>query len=177
MAGEAPIHIHVAEQVKEVEDCLAWSGARPARWLMDHAAVDKRWCCVHATHMEDAEARDLAATGAVAGLCPITEANLGDGVFNAAAFFAARGNFGVGSDSNVEIGVAQELKQLEYAQRLAARQRNVLAPLGGSTGRALFEGAAAGGAQALQRETGPARRRRFGRHRFARRALAFPRRT
>jgi formiminoglutamate deiminase len=121
---------------------------------MDHAAVDKRWCCVHATHMDDAEARDLAATGAVAGLCPITEANLGDGVFNTATFLAARGNFGVGSDSNVEIGVAVELKQLEYAQRLAARQRNVLAPLGGSTGRALLEGAAAGGAQALQRETG-----------------------
>ena len=97
MAGEAPIHIHVAEQIKEVEDCLAWSGARPARWLMDHAAVDKRWCCVHATHMDDAEARDLAAAGAVAGLCPITEANLGDGVFNAAPFFAAGGGFGVGT--------------------------------------------------------------------------------
>jgi formiminoglutamate deiminase len=154
MADEAPIHIHVAEQVKEVEDCLAWSGARPVRWLLDHAGVDERWCCIHATHMDASETRDLAATGAVAGLCPITEASLGDGVFNAATFFSEHGRFGVGTDSNVEIGVAAELRQLEYAQRLARRQRNVFAPLGGSTGRALFEAAAAGGAQALQRDTG-----------------------
>ena len=148
-----PIHIHLAEQVKEVEDCLAWSGARPARWLLDHADVGARWCAIHATHMTDDEARALAATGAVVGLCPLTEANLGDGIFNP-AFFDAGGAFGVGSDSDIEIGVAAELKQLEYAQRLARRERNVLARHGGSTGRALYEGAACGGAQALGRETG-----------------------
>ncbi len=153
LAGDGPIHMHVAEQVKEVEDCLAWSGARPARWLLDHAPVDRRWCAIHATHMLDDEARALAQSGAVVGLCPITEANLGDGVINP-AFFAAGGAFGIGSDSNIEIGVATELKQLEYAQRLMRRQRNVIAAPGRSTGRALFDAAAAGGAQALQRDGG-----------------------
>ena len=153
LAGDGPIHMHVAEQVKEVEDCVAWSGARPVRWLLDHAPVGPRWCAIHATHMDDGEARALAASGAVAGFCPITEANLGDGIANP-AFFAAHGAFGVGSDSNVEIGVAAELKQLEYAQRLARRERNALAREGGSTGRALYEAAAAGGAQALGRDSG-----------------------
>ena len=146
LGSAGPIHMHIAEQVKEVEDCVGWSGARPVRWLLDHADVDARWCAIHATHMDDGEARGLAASGAVAGLCPITEANLGDGVLNP-AYFAASGRFGVGSDSNVEIGVATELKQLEYAQRLTRRQRNALAPRGGSNGRALLEAAAAGGAQ------------------------------
>jgi formimidoylglutamate deiminase len=153
LAGEGPIHIHAAEQVKEVEDCLAWSGARPVRWLLDNAPVDARWCLIHATHMLDDEARALAARGAVAGLCPLTEANLGDGVFNA-RFFEHGGAFGVGSDSNIQIDAAAELKQLEYAQRLFRRQRNVLAPAQGSTGRALLEGAAAGGARALRRTGG-----------------------
>jgi formimidoylglutamate deiminase len=153
LGGDGPIHMHVAEQVKEVEDCVSWSGARPVRWLLDHAEVDARWCAIHATHMDDGEARALAASGAVAGLCPITEANLGDGVLNP-AYFAAGGRFGVGSDSNIEIGPAAELKQLEYAQRLTRRQRNALAPRGGSNGRALFEAAAAGGAQALARKSG-----------------------
>ena len=154
MAGDAPIHIHVAEQIKEVEDCVASLGARPVRWLLAHAPVDARWCLVHATHMDEREARDMARSGAVAGLCPVTEANLGDGTFNAAPYFAAGGRFGVGSDSNVEIGVAAELRLLEYSQRLAARSRNICARPGGSTGRALFEAAAAGGAQALARECG-----------------------
>jgi formiminoglutamate deiminase len=153
LAGDGPIHMHVAEQLKEVEDCLAWSGARPVRWLLDHANVNARWCAIHATHMDDGEARALAASGAVVGLCPLTEASLGDGIFNA-AYFKPQGAFGVGSDSNIEIGVAAELKQLEYAQRLARRERNVLALAGGSTGRALYEGAAAGGAQALRRNGG-----------------------
>ncbi len=153
LASDGPIHIHVAEQVKEVEDCLAWSGARPVRWLLDHAEVDARWCAIHATHMVDDEARALAASGAVAGLCPITEANLGDGVLNP-AYVVAGGAFGIGSDSNVEISVAAELKQLEYAQRLMRRQRNALAPLGASSGRALFERSAAGGARALRRHCG-----------------------
>ncbi len=153
-AGAAPIHIHIAEQVREVEDCLAWSGARPVRWLLDHAAVDRRWCLVHATHMDQGESSDLARSGAVAGLCPITEANLGDGAFNAPDYLAAGGRYGVGSDSNVEIGVAAELRQLEYSQRLAQRARNVCAPPGGSCGRALFDAAAQGGAQALGRDCG-----------------------
>ena len=150
LAAGGPVHIHAAEQVKEVEDCLAWSGSRPVEWLLDHAAVNRRWCLIHATHMTDEEARALAATGAVAGLCPVTEANLGDGIFNATPFFGAGGRFGIGSDSNVLIGASDELRQLEYAQRLTRRARNVLATSGQvSTGHALFEGALAGGTQAL----------------------------
>ncbi|HVV66412.1 MAG TPA: formimidoylglutamate deiminase [Rhizomicrobium sp.] len=150
LAGDAPIHIHVAEQTKEVEDCLAFSGARPVDWLLDHAPVGERWCLVHATHMTETETRRLAAAKAVAGLCPITEANLGDGLFPAEAFLEAGGRFGVGSDSNVLIDAAEELRTLEYGQRLAKRRRNVLAATGGaSTGSALYRGALAGGAQAL----------------------------
>src|ERR1700722_7266428 len=114
VAGDGPIHIHAAEQIKEVEDCLASLGARPVRWLLDHAGVDAKWCLVHATHMDEEETRDLARSGAVAGLCPITEANLGDGVFNATDYVRAGGRYGVGTDSNVLIGVAAELRQLEY---------------------------------------------------------------
>ncbi|HWK67563.1 MAG TPA: formimidoylglutamate deiminase [Rhizobiaceae bacterium] len=144
-----PIHIHIAEQMREVEDCLAWSGARPVEWLLGNAEIDGRWCLIHATHMTDGETRAMAASGAVAGLCPVTEANLGDGTFTAAAFLADGGRFGVGSDSNVLIGVADELRQLEYSQRLLHRARNVLAEPGQSNGRALFDGARAGGAAAL----------------------------
>ncbi len=154
LAGGGPIHIHVAEQVKEVEDCLAWSGARPVRWLLDHADVDARWCLIHATHMDGQETRDVARSRAVAGLCPVTEANLGDGFFNAPAFIAAEGRYGIGTDSNVAIGVAGELRQLEYAQRLHARARNVCARPGGSTGRALLDAISSGGAQALARRSG-----------------------
>ena len=148
LAAGTPIHIHIAEQTKEVDDCLAWSGARPVQWLLDHAAVDARWCLIHATHMTDAETLRLARSGAVAGLCPVTEANLGDGIFNARAFVDAGGGFGVGSDSNVLIGVTDELRQLEYSQRLRDRQRNIMADTVGSTGRALFDQAVRGGAQA-----------------------------
>ena len=150
LAGEGPIHIHIAEQVKEVEDCLAWSGKRPVEWLLDSAPVDHRWCLVHATHMTEAETRALARSGAVAGLCPITEANLGDGLFPLEAFQQSGGTFGVGSDSNVRIDMLEELRLLEYGQRLLRRARNVAAPgPGRSTGRALFDGALTGGAQAL----------------------------
>jgi formimidoylglutamate deiminase len=150
LANGGPIHIHVAEQMKEVDDCIAWSGSPPVRWLLDHAPVDRRWCLVHATHMTDDEACAMAATGAVAGLCPVTEANLGDGIFNAPAFCGAGGAFGVGTDSNVLIGAADELRQLEYSQRLKLRARNVMATTHTvSTGRALFDAALAGGAQAL----------------------------
>ncbi len=145
----APLHIHIAEQVKEVEDCLAWSGQRPVEWLLGRESIGPRWCLIHATHMSPAETRRMAASGAIAGLCPLTEATLGDGIVDGAAYLAAGGAFGIGSDSNVQIGAADELRQLEYSQRLAARSRNVLAAPGGSTGRRLFEGALTGGAQAL----------------------------
>ena len=148
MAGGGPIHIHVAEQTKEVDDCLAWSGARPVEWLLANAPVDPRWCLIHATHVTETEWRGVVARGAVVGLCPITEANLGDGVFPAAAFARAGGRFGVGTDSNVQIGVAEELRMLEYSQRLALRGRAVMADPGRSTGRALFVRALSGGEQA-----------------------------
>ncbi|MCQ8876151.1 formimidoylglutamate deiminase [Mesorhizobium sp. LMG17149] len=149
LAPEGPIHIHIAEQVKEVEDCLAWSGARPVEFLLANAKVDKRWCLIHATHMTDAETVAMARSGAIAGLCPITEANLGDGTFAAPLFREHGGRYGVGSDSNVLIGLPDELRQLEYSQRLAHRARNVLAVAGGSTGRALFDAALDGGSLAL----------------------------
>jgi formimidoylglutamate deiminase len=155
MAPDGPVHIHVAEQVKEVEDCLAWSGARPVEWLLANAKVDQRWCLIHATHMTEAETVGMAKSGAVAGLCPITEANLGDGTFAAPLFTENGGRFGVGSDSNVLIGLPDELRQLEYSQRLAHRARNVLAVAGGSTGRALFDAALDGGGTALG--AGPSR--------------------
>ena len=150
LAGDAPIHIHIAEQAKEVADCQAWSGARPVEWLLDNAEVDSRWCLVHATHVTPDETAGIARAGAVAGLCPITEANLGDGLFPAMEYQAQGGRFGVGSDSNVLIDAAEELRLLEYGQRLSRRNRNVLAAeAGGSTGGALYRAALAGGAQAL----------------------------
>jgi formiminoglutamate deiminase len=124
------------------------------RWLIDNANVDEKWCLVHATHMDEQETLSLAISGAVAGLCPITEANLGDGIFNAADYIRAGGRYGVGSDSNVLIGVAAELSQLEYAQRLKERARNVCASPGGSSGRAMLEAIWSGGAQALARRSG-----------------------
>jgi formiminoglutamate deiminase len=154
LAGGGPVHIHVAEQVKEVEDCVAWSGRRPVEWLLDTMGLDRRWCLIHATHMTPDETARMAKSGAVAGLCPITEANLGDGVFEAPAFLAAGGRFGVGSDSNILISLAEELRTLEYSQRLSRRSRNVVAAPGQSTGLNLYEQALTGGAQALGVVTG-----------------------
>jgi formimidoylglutamate deiminase len=145
-----PVHIHIAEQVREVEDCLAWSGQRPLQWLFDHAPVDRRWCLIHATHAMPEEIRAIANSGAVAGLCPVTEANLGDGTFNAPGFIGQGGAFGIGTDSNVLIGLTEELRQLEYSQRLVLKARNVMSSHEfTSTGRALFDGALRGGSQAL----------------------------
>jgi formimidoylglutamate deiminase len=150
-----PIHIHAAEQKKEVEESVAALGQPPVAWLMDNFEIGPRWCLVHATHMDDAETARLARSGAIAGLCPLTEANLGDGIFPAEAFLANDGRFGIGSDSNIAIDAAGELRQLEYAQRLQQRARNVLAgETGRSTGRRLYDGALAGGAQALDRRIG-----------------------
>ncbi|MGI2030882.1 formimidoylglutamate deiminase [Rhizobium panacihumi] len=149
MVEGRPVHIHIAEQLKEVKDCIAWSGARPVEWLLDHAPVDENWCLIHATHMTDAETRAMAKRKAMAGLCPITEANLGDGIFCAPAFLEEGGQFGIGSDSNILISLVEELRTFEYSQRLAQHARNVVATSGGSTGRRLFDGALSGGAQAL----------------------------
>jgi formimidoylglutamate deiminase len=149
LATDTPIHMHAAEQIAEVDQCLAWSGSRPVQWLLDHAPVDRRWCLVHATHVDDEEVARLASSGAVAGLCPVTEANLGDGVFPASRYLAAGGRFGIGTDSNVAIGVGDELRQLEYSQRLRDRARNVIGGDRPSTGRVLYEAAWLGGSRAL----------------------------
>ena len=150
LAPNAPLHLHIAEQVKEVNDCIAWCGRRPVEWLLDHQPVDQRWCLVHATHVNAEEVHRLAASAAVAGLCPITEANLGDGIFPATEYLGADGACAIGTDSNVRIDAAEELRTLEYTQRLTHRRRNVLAHgRERSTGRRLLEAAVAGGAQAL----------------------------
>jgi formiminoglutamate deiminase len=150
-APQGPIHIHAAEQLREVNESLAALGARPVEWLSENVGLDPRWWVIHATHTTDREIRALASTGAVVGLCPLTEASLGDGVFDAASYLAAGGRFGIGSDSNIQIDPAAEMRQLEYGQRLARRGRNVMALRPGeSTGRRIFESALAGGAQALQ---------------------------
>ncbi len=126
LAGNAPIHIHIAEQMQEVQDCLSWSGARPVEFLLANAAVGPHWCLIHATHADAQERVAIARAQASIGLCPITEANLGDGIFDAGHYLGAGGKFGIGSDSNVLISAAQELRQLEYSQRLARQERNVL---------------------------------------------------
>lgn len=154
MIPKGPVHIHVAEQAAEVDEVLAARGARPVEWLLANAPVDRRWCLVHATQMTAPETAALARSGAVAGLCPVTEANLGDGIFDGAALRAAGGRFGVGTDSNVMISLADELRLLEYGQRLRDRARGVMADPGQSTGRALYEAVLAGGAQAAGRKTG-----------------------
>lgn len=151
---DGPIHIHIAEQPREVADIEAWLGARPVSWLLDNAPVGANWCLVHATHMTAAETQAMARAGAVAGLCPVTEANLGDGPFNGPDYLAADGAFGVGSDSNVLISLTEELRTLEYSQRLRDLGRNVMVAGEGSVGRALYMGAAAGGARALARGAG-----------------------
>ncbi|RZJ84365.1 MAG: hypothetical protein EON88_27375 [Brevundimonas sp.] len=155
LPADGPIHIHIAEQIKEVLDCEAWSGQRPVDWLLDYAPVDARWCLVHATHVTPQETQRMAASGAVVGLCPITEANLGDGLFPALDYLNAGGRFGVGSDSNVLIDAAEELRLLEYGQRLARRTRNVMAmEAGRSTGGDLYRAGLAGGAQAVGADGG-----------------------
>ncbi|TWG91263.1 formimidoylglutamate deiminase [Mesorhizobium sp. J18] len=151
---ESPFHMHIAEQEAEIDEMLAVHDARPVAWLLDTFEVDRRWCLIHCTHMLPEETIGLARTGAVAGLCPVTEANLGDGIFDAPRFVEAGGSFGVGSDSNIRISTIEELRQLEYSQRLRDRARVVLAGPGESAGRVLYGKALAGGAQALGRECG-----------------------
>ena len=155
--GQGPVHIHIAEQPKEVRDIETWLGARPVDWLLSNAPVDRDWCLIHATHMTEAETLAMARSGAVAGLCPVTEANLGDGPFNGTSYLAAGGAFGVGSDSNVLISLTEELRTLEYSQRLRDLSRNVMVVGEGSVGATLYLGAAKGGAQALGRDAGEIR--------------------
>jgi formimidoylglutamate deiminase len=153
-AGEGPIHIHVAEQQAEVAACIASLGAPPVAWVLDNAAVDASWCLVHATQASGAELARAAQAGAVIGLCPTTEADLGDGLFDFSACLAASGAFGVGSDSNVALDAFAELRLLEYGQRLRGQQRVVAAGGAGHCGRALWQQAALGGAAACGRQAG-----------------------
>lgn len=151
---DGPIHIHISEQPKEVEDISNWLGARPVEWILQNQEIKDNWCMIHATHMTQQETRNLAKTGAVVGLCPITEANLGDGPFNGPIYLEVGGAFGLGSDSNVKVSLTEELRTLEYSQRLRDISRNVMVKDAGSVGKTLYLGAAVGGAQALARDAG-----------------------
>ena len=153
-AFQGPIHMHLAEQIAEVDEVKAAYGARPVTWALDHLDIDARWCLIHCTQMTDTETRGLAQSGAVAGLCPLTESSLGDGIFNGVTWAEAGGLWGTGSDSNILISLKEELRTLEYSQRLITHNRAVMATPEKSTGRVLFEGACQGGAQAAGRESG-----------------------
>jgi formimidoylglutamate deiminase len=152
---DGPLHIHIAEQQKEVDDCIAWSDKRPMQWLFDNMPVDQRWCLIHATHADASELQRMAVSGAVAGLCPATEANLGDGIFDAVSYRAQDGRLGIGTDSHVSPSVVDELRTLEYSQRLRDERRNRLADgPHRSVGRDIYDAALAGGAQALGQPIG-----------------------
>ena len=141
------VHIHIAEQLKEVEEIQTHFDARPVEWLLNNIAVDSRWCLIHATHMTQEETQNLAKSGAVVGLCPITEANLSDGVFDGTELLLSGGKYGIGSDSNVRISLTEELQLLEYSQRLVRKERVVMTSKTGSVGRALYDDSLAGGAK------------------------------
>jgi formimidoylglutamate deiminase len=150
-----PVHIHIAEQIGEVQDCLAVRNARPVEWLLDNAEVDARWTLVHATHLTAQETQALAKSGAVAGLCPTTEANLGDGLFPLADYLHAGGALGIGSDSHISVSPVEELRWLEYGQRLSARHRNIAARgEGASVGETLWDAALIGGRRAAAVDIG-----------------------
>lgn len=152
---DAPIHIHAAEQMGEVEACIGWSEKRPVEWLLENGNVDDKWCFVHCTHVTDSEIAGLARAGVVVGLCPTTEANLGDGIFPLVEYFNAGGSFAIGSDSNITVSVTEELRWLEYIQRLIRRERTLLKTAEiPSVGAMLFEKTLTGGAQALGRKAG-----------------------
>lgn len=149
-----PLHMHLAEQIDEVSEIEAAYGARPVQWLLDMQSPDERWCLIHCTQMKPDETVALAKTGAVAGLCPITEASLGDGIFDGVRWLNATGQIAIGSDSNIRISLSEELRQLEYSQRLRDKGRAVLADPGGSTARRLYDATLSGGAQAMGRKSG-----------------------
>lgn len=153
--NQAPIHIHISEQQKEVDDCLAHFGKRPVQWLLDNVELDEHWCLIHATHIDEAERKGIIAKHAIAGICPTTEANLGDGIFSTAAFLAEKGTIAIGSDSHISVNPIEELRWLEYAQRLIKKQRAILATDEQvSVGQNLWQQAAKGGAQSTNSNTG-----------------------
>ncbi|WP_306144936.1 formimidoylglutamate deiminase [Roseibium sp. MMSF_3412] len=154
LAGRTPLHMHLAEQVGEVEELVGARGSRPVAWLLDTHDVSSNWCLIHCTQMLPEETLGLAGAGAVAGLCPITESSLGDGIFDGVRYLQAGGRFGIGSDSNIRISLSEELRTLEYSQRLRDKNRATVATPEMSTGRVLFEGAVSGGAQAAGRNAG-----------------------
>ena len=154
LAGDRPLHMHLAEQVAEVDEVLEARRQRPVEWLLANQDVSENWCLIHCTQMMPDETLGLAGTGAVAGLCPITESSLGDGIFDGVRYLEGKGRFGVGSDSNIRISLSEELRTLEYSQRLRDKCRASVATPEKSTGRVLFEGAVSGGAQAAGRQAG-----------------------
>lgn len=150
-----PVHIHIAEQQKEVDDCVAWSGLRPVEWLYRHLPVDEQWCLIHATHLTLQETHQIAASGTVAGLCLTTEANLGDGIFPGPDYLAQQGRWGIGSDSHISVSVSEDLRWFEYGQRLNKRRRNLLhLPDEPYIGNVLYQGALQGGRRALGQAIG-----------------------
>ncbi len=152
---QAPVHIHIAEQQQEVDDCLAYYGQRPVQWLLDNADLDKHWCLIHATHIDEQERKGIIASHAIAGICPTTEANLGDGIFPTDEFLIDQGTFAIGSDSHISVNPIEELRWLEYAQRLSKQQRALLATQEQkSVGLNLWQRAALGGAQSTNSNTG-----------------------
>ena len=152
---QAPIHIHISEQQKEVDDCLQHYGKRPVQWLLDNIELDKFWCLIHATHIDEAERKGIIAKQAIAGICPTTEANLGDGIFPTTEFLAEQGTIAIGSDSHISVNPIEELRWLEYAQRLIKQQRAILASdEQASVGQNLWQQAAQGGAQSTNSNTG-----------------------
>ena len=155
LESKAPVHIHIAEQQKEVNDCLAHYGQRPVQWLLDNMELDQHWCLIHATHIDEQERKGIIASKAIAGICPTTEANLGDGIFPSTEFLAEQGTFAIGSDSHISVNPIEELRWLEYAQRLIKQQRAILADeQQPSTGLNLWQRAATGGAQSTNSNTG-----------------------
>jgi formimidoylglutamate deiminase len=152
---DRPIHIHISEQQKEVNDCLQWRGLRPVEYLYQHHTVDERWCLVHATHLTENEIQLIAQSKAVVGICTTTEANLGDGFFPLPEYLKLQGRFGIGSDSHVSVNVPEEIRWLEYEHRLKTQQRNcLLNGRSGSSGKMLYQNALIGGAQALGQPVG-----------------------
>ena len=154
IAAGGPIHLHLAEQIPEVDEVSAAWGKRPVEWLLDNVDVNEDWCLIHCTQMQEHETLGLAKTGAVAGLCPITESSLGDGIFDGVRWLNADGKIAVGSDSNIKISLAEELRVLDYSQRLRDHSRAALATSEKSTGRRLFDAVCEGGAQAAKRNSG-----------------------
>ncbi|MEC8727497.1 MAG: formimidoylglutamate deiminase [Pseudomonadota bacterium] len=154
MLPDAPLHMHLAEQVAEVDEVKAHTGARPTEWLLDQVDVNSRFCLIHSTQMIASETAALAKSGAVVGLCPITESSLGDGIFDGERYITQGGKFGVGSDSNIRISLVEELRTLEYSQRLRDKKRNIMASEQASVGRLLWEKVNMGGHQAMGRHGG-----------------------